>query len=62
MDRIRSALGVNNEHTDEHISIRAELTDQQMRIRALDAYVDARTSRKDRRHVITPHVPDRRHG
>jgi hypothetical protein len=60
MDRFRSWLGVNGEHTEEHASVRRELTAQRTRLRRLDAYVEARSIRHDRRRGMTASHPTRR--
>ncbi len=62
LDRFRAWLGVNSEHTAEHVDIWHELTEQQTRLRALDAYVEARSSRRDRRRIFTASHPQRRIG
>jgi hypothetical protein len=61
MDRVRAWLG-NGEHTEEHAEVRRELTAQQLRIKALDAYVEARGSRLDRRRTFVARHPNRRAG
>lgn len=59
LDRIRAWLGLEG-HTEEHIDVRRELTEQKSRIRALDAYVEARSAKRERRQsYIVPH-PQRR--
>jgi ribosomal protein S15P/S13E len=58
MDHVRSILGLG-EHAEEHADVRRELTEQQSRIRRLDAYVEARMG-KDRRRRLTPNHPQRR--
>ena len=60
MDRFREWLGIEAGHTEEHVEVRRELTEQQSRIRALDAYVEARTSRKHRRRAVMASHPNRR--
>ena len=56
MERLRSWLGVDR--TEEHVEVRRQLAAQQMRIKAIDAYIDARG--RDRRRMLTLKHPKRR--
>ncbi len=60
MERIRHWLGADGEHTQEHADLRRDLIAQQTSIRRLDAYIDARGIRSERRRMMTLSHPKRR--
>jgi hypothetical protein len=60
IERIREWLAPDGADDPEHEEIRRRLAAQQLRITALDAYVQVRGSRLDRRRTFAASHPNRR--
>lgn len=60
MDRVRHWLGINGQHREEHAEIEREVVAMTTRLKVLDAYVDARGARLERRRMMALEHPNRR--
>jgi hypothetical protein len=64
MDRFRDLLGVGPDPTDADVKaeMRTDISAHRSRLKVIDAIVEARTPRTDRRRVMVPAHPNRRAG